>query len=748
MFKIYFRYAMIASLGAALILYPPGCSSKIEEPTFTLRTDSGPLAWKTGENVTLKEGTYQDRSETRRSVLIEAGPGRFELNSGPLATASGRTLAFTFPLKFEAAGGLLIEARMKLLDESGNLLADSLLYRVSSGGRRGMTRDWISYTRVLKMPSGTASAVVEVSSEVEKGRVWLGEMALVGGEDWLGYAASFSSHLGRRPEDKYIYTAGRFVEPGPDPTPTDKETRAGLLFFERKGLVGAWPYAVPRPGDRVEIMRETVPASAVAPFAFGVKALEDISSVEVKLGGPLIGETGALETEPRLYQARYAANRLGSSWGKEFGIRARMLTPLELKPLSRGEVRYFWLDVPLPQHTGPGAYRGLLSIEAAGHPALEVPFRIDVPPLVLPPLGDEHVVGMYYYPPEDPVLIEAQLKDMAAHGVYAVSLSGSFVKKDPERGAIIDYERVARLNRLMILMKKHGFFRPTSLYVSDLFRKLDLPRNAGQWEETHKRLYERAIRLMDNIAKRWGWCELMFFPVDEPANDPEEMKLAELTLGILRGMDGIKVLCDLNTEKSVLGLSQYLDAVCMQISSVSPETVGAMKEKNVETFMYLPAFGSSDVGHDAAYHRAIPGWFLPACGIKGIYYFAYQSVAGDPYDELDGSHRDWCAAYPAPGPEIVWPSPEWQGIRRGIEDLRLVELARGLSIRGSASEDYDIRRLARRVSDKLDDILETVAPGGSSVIYQLHHELDTYVAEKWRQELMGEVIALQEALQE
>ncbi len=115
---------------------------------------------------------------------------------------------------------------------------------------------------------------------------------------------------------------------------------------------------------------------------------------------------------------------------------------------------------------------------------------------------------------------------------------------------------------------------------------------------------------------------------------------------------------------------------------------------------------------------------------------------------IKAQEYSWEKSYPAPGPEIVWPSPEWQGIRRGIEDLRLVELARGLSLRGSASEDYGIRQHARRVSDKLDSILETVAPGGSSVIYQLHHELDTYVAENWRQELMGEVIALQEALQE
>ena len=743
---IYFRSTVLAGLCAAFILYPAGCRNKTEEFAFTIRTDSGFSAWRASGSVPLVEGTYQDRGQTKQSILIDAGSGRYKLTSVPVATSAERTLSFLFALKFESAMGLLFEARLKILDESESLLVDSLLYRIASRSRSGLTRNWISYTRALKMPPGASAAVVEVTSEPEAGRVRLGETALVEGEGWLAYAASFSPHLGRQPEDKYIYTAGRIVEPHSDPTPSAAENRAGLLFFERKGLVGAWPYAIPRPMDRVEIMTETVPASVVAPFAFGVKALEDVASVELKLVGALAGETGVLRTEPRLYQARYAATRLGSSWGREFGIRARMLTPPELKSLSQGEVRFFWLDVPVPPEAEPGTYQGRLSIEAAGHAPLEIPFRVEVLPLSLPPLSDEHVVGFYYYPPDDPGLIEVQLKDMAAHGVYAVSLAGSFVKKDPERGVAVDYERVAELNRLMILMRKHGFFRPTSLYVADLFRKLGLPRNADQWDKADRKLYERAIRLMDNTAKRWGWCPLMFFPVDEPANDPEELKLAELTLGILQAMDGITTLCDLNTRGSVLELSKYLDAVCMQISSVSPETIGAMKEQNVETFMYLPAFGSSDVGHDAAYHRAIPGWFLPASGVTGIYYFAYQNVTGDPYDELDGGHRDWCAAYPAPEPEIVWPSPEWQGIRRGIEDLRLVILARELIRRSVAAEDDEVLRVGEKARDKLDSILSSIKPSGPEVIYQLHHELDTYIAERWRQELIGEVIALQEAL--
>ncbi|MBN2289281.1 MAG: hypothetical protein JXQ83_08100, partial [Candidatus Glassbacteria bacterium] len=389
MLKHYLRTTLAAGLCTAFILYPAGCRSKKEEPSFKIRTDSGLQGWEIPGIQAPAEGTYQDRGQTRKCIIIDAGSGPVKLTSPQVPTAGGRTLAFTFAVKFESAAGPLLEARLKLRGQSGNLLEDSLLYRVSSGGRRGLTSDWISYTRVLKIPEGVKSAAVEVASEPSSGRVWLGETALVEGEGWLSYAASFSTHLGRSPEDKYLYTAGRFVEPQPDPSPTAAETEAGLLFFERKGLVGAWPYASPRPADRVEIMAEKVPASAVAPFAFGVKALENVSSVEVRLDSPLAGKNGELATVPRIYQARYAAYRLGSSWGREFGVRARMLTPVELSPLPRGEVRFFWLDVPVPPGAGPDKYLGRLSIRAAGRPPLEVPFRIEVPPVSLPPLSDE-----------------------------------------------------------------------------------------------------------------------------------------------------------------------------------------------------------------------------------------------------------------------------------------------------------------------------------------------------------------------
>ncbi|HUU30455.1 MAG TPA: hypothetical protein VM123_21840 [archaeon] len=745
-------FVLLAAALYTALLSLSGCRKAGPVSEWMLQTDSGPAAWDTSGTVSVSGETYLDRGERKDALLADAASGAVLRLAGPMIQVTpGKTVSFRFALRSERGMGALFEARLELFDEAGALKADSLLYNINASVAEdalGMTRPWRCYTRALKIPSNTAAARAVVLVHPAKGKVWLGETALVNGEDWMAYAATFSSHLGRKPEDKYVYTAGRIIESQPAPQPGEKEIEAGLLFFERKELVGAWPYANPRDIDRVKALDERVPRGAVAPFAFGVKALEEISGVEVSVSVPPAGENGELKTKPALYQGRYAATRLEGSWSKVFGIRTRLLEGPSVKPLPKGENLFFWLDVPVDANAAPGTYEGQLTIQASGRTPLKVPFRIEVCPVDLPSAPGDYTLGVYYYPPDDPALIEVHLKDMAAHGIHSVPLAGSFVEKTPAGNVRLDYTRIRQLDSLMALMRKYGFYRPTSFYVADLIRKLELPAHADDWTEQHKNLYQSAVRLMDDTARQWGWCKLMFFPVDEPANNPEHMKLAHLTLGLLRSMKEITPLCDLNTPSSVEALAPYLDLVVMQISSVSPNTVSLTKGRGIKTFFYLPAFGSSDVGSDAAYHRSIPAWFLPRSGTDGIYYFAYQSVTGDPYDELDGANRDWCAAYPAPAPDYIWPSPEWQGIRRGIEDLRLVVLARELISRCKAHEEESVSRLGAEAGGRLEAILNSVKPSGPEVIYQLHNELETHISEKWRQELLDEVIRLRKALKE
>jgi hypothetical protein len=729
-----------------------GCTSNEKVPDLLFESDRGVVAWDSTGSAGIYQGSYLDEVDTLQSLVADSdSAGRLELVSEPLVVQPGRPISFAYAVRTEDGSGELASVSLLLLDDSLRTIGDTLLHAIkgpSGENVEGDTRGWIEYTRSIMIPGPAVAVKVRLLSEPTKGRVSIGRCRFGRDEGWLAYAATFSSHLGRRPEDRYLFAAGRLISARGTSQPGPAEGAAGMLLFERKALVDATPYANPREEDRMGVLYERVPRGTVAPLVFGVKALVNLAGVRVSLSGPPSGAEGVLRARSVLYQARYAATRLEGSSSRVFGVRTRMLESPSPMSLPSGENLFYWLDVPVPENTRPGIYKGRLSVQAEGRAALEVPYRIEVLDIALPPLPDSAVVGFYYYPPDDARVMEAQFRDMAAHGINAVSLSGSFITLSEAGSLRIDWDRVMKLDRVMALMRRFGMKRPTSLYVADIYEKLKLPRDASAWTEEHDRKFTTAIRLMNNTAINRGWSRLMFFPVDEPANDPGHMALARRTLGLLKEMDGIITLCDLNTPSSVEELSPYLDAVVIQVSSVSQRTVELTAGRGLSTFFYLPSFGSYDTGHDSAFHRVIPGWFLPRNGTRGIYYFAYQLTEGDPCDELDGSHRDWCAAYPpASGQSMLRPSPEYQGIRRGIEDLRLVYLVRSLAARCQGSGDEALAQRGRAATAKLAAILERVEPSGPAVIQQIHHRLDTYAAESWRRELLDEAGGMQRALQ-
>ena len=731
-----------------ILLMIAGCTGGRDQGQIVLITDVNELQWTVKDSANISVTSYMDRGLTKSALYLAADSDKeavIVLESPQIQVKAGEPVTFSYAFNCKSAAGNLIEPVIKVMDSEGSILLDSTLYSIS--GRLdsyslGRTQEWQEYNRCIMMPEKAASAVIELSSQVESGEVWIGQTSLVSGEGWLDYAASFSSHLKEHPEDKYVFCAIRNIEPQAPPVPSEQEKSLGYTVFERKYFDDAVPYSLPDEGSRKSKFSAVSCASSTTFYTFGVHAFEDLAGVTVSLKKPFVSESGELGSEVSLMQGKYVPARLGSSWGKEFGIKANLLTNVESAVLPTGWSMFYWVDVPVPENAVPGIYNGVVTVSVEGKEPFDLALELEVLPIVLPKeYGYQH--GMYYYPPNDPELMDVHLRDMAAHGVYAISLAGSFVEKNPAGGVRIDEKKFDKLNTLMGLMRKHDFFRPTALFVEDLFRILDLPEVAAEWTADHRKIYEQAIRLMNTTAEKNDWCKLWIFPIDEPANSKEKMALAHIVLGILRKIPGVIPYCDLNSPESVIEMSDYIDVICMQILSVKPETMSVMKEKNIESYFYLPAFGWS-----VEWHRGIAGWFLPSSGATGIYYFAYQSVTGDPYDELDGTHRDWSAAYPAPAPNHVWPCPQWQGgIRVGIDDLRLQYLAVQLAGECIGSDDDQTSALGKETVEMIRTFVESVKPTGTEVSYQFTYEMNEDVFADWNRQIAEKVMLMQEKLQ-
>ena len=98
------------------------------------------------------------------------------------------------------------------------------------------------------------------------------------------------------------------------------------------------------------------------------------------------------------------------------------------------------------------------------------------------------------------------------------------------------------------------------------------------------------------------------------------------------------------------------------------------------------------------YHRLKP-WQAAQLGLDGVFYWAYNSWRGDPWDDFDGPIADCGAIYNATGGPIT--SRRWEASREGIEDWQIMRLVEGLA-RGDAPAADRARKL---IAEALETVL-------------------------------------------
>ena len=180
-------------------------------------------------------------------------------------------MTFSYAFTCCNAAGSLLKPVIKVMDSAGNVVLDSTLYSISgrlNSYNLGRTQQWQEYNRCILMPDGAASALIELSSNVENGEVQIGMTSFIAGEGWMEYAVSFSSHLKNNPEDKYVFCAVRDIEPQPVPVPDEQEKSLGYTIFERKYFDNAMPYSLPEEDSRKSEFSAKSCASSSAFYVF------------------------------------------------------------------------------------------------------------------------------------------------------------------------------------------------------------------------------------------------------------------------------------------------------------------------------------------------------------------------------------------------------------------------------------------------------------------------------------------------
>ncbi len=455
-----------------------------------------------------------------------------------------------------------------------------------------------------------------------------------------------------------------------------------MVVFVPNPLERLYPNDAPRVD---EAARKEVAAFAARgeyePFTFAVYAGKRLEALSVEVG-PLQGRRGSIaELDVRRIACRDL--RHGSSWSTKFMHSPYLCAKAEPCDLPAGTTTQYWVTVRVPGDAPDGWYESKAVIRATGERASVLPLRLLVLPLALP--EPEKKLCMYYDGrPFIRANLSMQLADMRAHGISGLTVTRATPKGT---GDSLDLSEPAdEIERYV----EAGFPGPFVFSCGGYPRAARKLFPGLSWQEG----CERMVRTVLVEAEKRNWPRIVFYPVDEIGNSEERRGKLRREAPVIQRAGGT-VYVTANNFRHGLALDEFIDIWCVNIPITAEQEAQILEpERENEYWRYGVSFH-----RDSRQARVSSGYGFFQRPAAAHWYFHYQSVTGDPYEDLDGKNRDWCAAYPSlEGP---LPTLDWEQIREGYDDLRwLTALERA----AEAAKLAEKPALAREAEELLEEI--------------------------------------------
>jgi hypothetical protein len=405
--------------------------------------------------------------------------------------------------------------------------------------------------------------------------------------------------------------------------------------------------------------------------------------------------------------------------------------PPEGLELRANETKTFWLTVKTPADQPPGDYRGVATFSSdAGE--LPVPLWFKVLPIQRASL-DDLVMGMYWSftvsARRDLETARQQFADLREHGCNSLTLDDPVGVTRAEAGNgtnVPDYKPgetfdFSTLDSLLRLYREMGFTAPIPYY--------------GISTGTERGLYQRLVAALVEEGQKRQWPELLFYPVDEPGNNPEALDLAEELCKLIKTVPGARTYVTTNGQGvDAARLDPWLDVRCYQHLSYNPEEARKTKEAGDLLWFYTGPPSSLLIT------RLNEGLWWYRSEMTAHFYWHYCWPVGDPWYDFDGA-GDYCAAYPGDHGPVA--TLGWEGVREGLDDLRYFRTLE-TSIK-QAREKGTAPELSNEAEKYLHDLCERIPADGAKIIEAREAIApEEYVAIRWQ--VARFIVALEQAL--
>lgn len=491
--------------------------------------------------------------------------------------------------------------------------------------------------------------------------------------------------------------------------PTSEEKARGLILYQRPYTELVFPNSVPAEAERVESLSVLAAPGEYEPITVAIYALDDLTAIDVEIADPALPEGSELPVDVRV--AKCVFKRITHYTGPgEFMYMPTWLADWKKTDLPAGQSLWLWLDVHVPWDAKPGTYKGTFRI--LGKDVAELPIEVKVLPIALP--REPHInVGFYDSPTAE------KLAQQRKHGMTSVGWTGGSGAKLSlaDHAVTVDLSGSA-METILDAYRKAGFQRPILWLMSGDVYKWCLGQ-AEVGSDRFRKLYGGAMRQIHDEAVRRGWAEIIAQPDDECPTHHDRMERSRIKLPLLKRarfrteMDHyLAYFYDGggSNGKWVEETLPFVDVITLRYwherrlgQAPWREVVQRVSDLHKELWTYN--ITAAHTFPQPTSMRFSGGWFFRTLGrtCRGMYFWAYSSVQGDPYNDLDASCSDWLYYYPTDMQRGYsgGPSIDLVCLREGLDDLRYIEALERLIGLIEAKGDTAAARAARTTLGKL-----------------------------------------------
>lgn len=585
--------------------------------------------------------------------------------------------------------------------------------------------NWIHLGTDIFIPSRYRALKVTIIAHCKSGSLWIDDAYLI------EKSAPKSETRLKVSHGDYEFAETELHRPEVEmPELSEDQQKTGYFHFVTDNPDSYRRHLIPKKEEVNNPVRLSACPGEYEPAVFALRTLKPLNNLRCSLtdlkteDGDIL-PAGALDLRVVHFRLRLTDFRLR---GRTFWNIPELLERFIALDLPANTTQPFWLTVHVPPRARPGTYKGELRFIVDKD---EVPVPVEVVVLSFNLEEPEGIIWSLYvdahrWPtryPEDTGLL-AELLDIRSHGIRSLCLAAE--REFKIEGKMVTDWTSPLLKRAVPLMRNAGIDGPVVLGLGYLEEFLAAGRIRGpkgitpdwatyQWTPEFQGMFMDALRRVRYQAERERWPELVYMGPEARPGDKGASERAKFAYRLAKS-SGLNCLF---TGDPILAREELRSSLAVRCFDPSMSVFAG--EQAVARFNECRGAGQlfwwRGTGTFNGYegnmlrNRFMAGLLHYKSAADGCLIWTFQRPRGSAFNDFDGITlsptfpKDSCLTYPDKASLENIPTPQWEGIREGIDDYKYAYTLQQRIEHALKSEQPETVNKGKKISDSFRELL-------------------------------------------